>query len=288
MGPSAYNPPVDEYIEANRRNWDDRVAIHVASRFYDVASFKDGRSTLLPIEREEVGDVRGKTLLHLQCHFGMDTLSWAREGAFVTGVDFSPEAIRTAQGLAQELRIDARFIESDVYRLREVLSGTFDIVFASYGVLCWLPDLPAWFEIAAGFLRPGGFLYIIDGHPVAEMLEEGSEAQGFKFVFPYTGSEPVASESDRTYTDQQGSVGHGLSYTFSHGLGEIIMAALQAGLRLEFLHEFTSGFFPRHPSMRQRPDGYYELPENPLQLPFMFSLKARKPLQSANDVTASV
>jgi len=155
---------VNEYIDANRRNWDDRVPIHLASDFYDVASFKDGRSTLLPIERAEVGDVSGKTLLHLQCHFGMDTLSWAREGASVTGVDFSGPAVGAARSLASEARIDARFIETDVHKLQDVLSGAFDIVFASYGVLCWLPNLPAWISTAASFLKPGGMLYVIDGH----------------------------------------------------------------------------------------------------------------------------
>jgi SAM-dependent methyltransferase len=265
-------PRVDDYIDTNRRNWDDRVPIHLQSDFYNVESFKAGRSTLLPIEREELGDVRGKTLLHLQCHFGMDTLSWAREGAIVTGVDFSGPAIEAARSLAEDMQIDARFIETDVYKLPEALSGSFDIVFASYGVLCWLPDLPAWFEVAANFLKPGGVFYIIDGHPIMDMLADGEP----ELTYPYLGAEPLRFESAATYTDQQANVDHERTYQFAHGLGEIVGAAIDAGLQVEFLHEFTHGFFPRLPQMRKRADGYYELPDNPLQLPFMFSLRAHK------------
>lgn len=265
---------MNEYIEANRRNWDDRVSIHMASDFYNVASFEAGRSTLMPIEREELGDVRGKTLLHLQCHFGMDTLSWAREGAIVTGVDFSGAAIEAARSLAREAQIEARFIETDVYKLPEVLSGSFDIVFASYGVLCWLPDLAAWFKITADFLKPGGLFYIIDAHPITDMLDD----EEIRLAFPYLGAEPLSFESAATYTDQQTDLAHKQTYQFAHGLGEIVSAAIDAGMEVEFLHEFTHGFFPRLPEMRKREDGYYELPNgNPLQLPFMFSLKARRP-----------
>jgi SAM-dependent methyltransferase len=263
---------VNEYIDANRSNWDDRVPIHMNSDFYDVASFKEGRSTLLPVERQELGDVRGKTLLHLQCHFGMDTLSWAREGALVTGIDFSGPAIAAARSLAREMQIGATFIETDVYRLPEVLTGSFDIVFASYGVLCWLPDLASWFEIAAAFLRPGGVLYLIDGHPIADMLDDDE----IKLAFPYLGAQPLPFDTDRTYTDQETGLEHERSYNFAHGLGEIVGAAIDAGLQLEFLHEFTYGFFPRFAEMQKRDDGYYELPGNPFQLPFMFSLRARK------------
>src|SRR5262245_17112552 len=163
---------MQDAIDLNRAHWDEVVPLHVASEFYDVASFRAGRSTLLPVELREVGDVRGKTLLHLQCHFGMDTLSWAREGATVTGADFSGPAIEVARGLSAELGIPARFVESDVYSLPEVLDEPFDIVFASYGVLCWLPDFPAWARIAASFLNPGGVFYLLDGHGISWALDD--------------------------------------------------------------------------------------------------------------------
>jgi SAM-dependent methyltransferase len=268
---------VNEYIETNRRNWDDRVPIHLASDFYNVASFKAGHSQLLPVERQELGDVTGKTMLHLQCHLGLDTLSWSREGATVTGVDFSAPAIDAARSLAEELDISARFIETDVYKLPDVLDETFDIVFASYGVLCWLPDLPAWMKLAAGYLNPGGILYVIDGHPLADMLDDEQLGSTIALRYPYLGAGPLPFESPLTYTDQRVDVESQLTYTFSHGLGEIVSAAIEAGLEIEHLREFTYGFYPKLPAMRKRSDGYYELPENPLEVPFMFSLRARAP-----------
>src|SRR5438105_3341127 len=135
---------MDDYLRTNRRRWDELVPHHLTSSYYDLAAFRAGRSTLHPIELEELGDVRGRRLLHLQCHFGLDTLSWAREGAVATGVDFSPAAITAARELAEELQIDARFIEADACSLPSTLDEVFDIVFTSYGVVFWLPDLGAW------------------------------------------------------------------------------------------------------------------------------------------------
>ena len=158
---------MDEYTQANRRHWDEIVPIHAGSEFYDVGSFKAGKSKLKPVELEELGDVRGKTMLHLQCHFGLDTLSWAREGAIVTGADFSGQAIETARALAAETGVEARFVVSDLYALPENLEGQFDIVFTSYGAIYWLPDIRRWAQIAAHFVRPGGTFYIVEFHPFA-------------------------------------------------------------------------------------------------------------------------
>ncbi|HEV8573328.1 MAG TPA: class I SAM-dependent methyltransferase [Dehalococcoidia bacterium] len=135
---------MDQYFETNRRHWDELVAIHGRSDYYDVAGFKAGKSSLHSLEREELGDVRGKSLLHLQCHFGLDTLSWAREGATVTGVDFSEPAIDAARALAKDCGIKSRFIVSDIYGLPERLDEQFDVVFTSYGVTLWLPEMARW------------------------------------------------------------------------------------------------------------------------------------------------
>jgi len=143
----------------NRRAWGLRTAVHLDSDFYDLASFKKGRNSLRSMEQEEVGDVRGRSLLHLQGHFGMDTLSWARLGARVTGTDFSEEAIMAARSLAAELGLEARFIQANLYDLPDVLDEEFDVVVTTYGVLSWLPDLDAWARVVAHFLRPGGFLH---------------------------------------------------------------------------------------------------------------------------------
>src|SRR5665213_3830419 len=151
---------MDRHVETNRALWDELVGVHVrAPNSYDLDSFRNGRETLKPIELEEVGDVRGKRLLHLQCHFGMDTISWARRGARVVGADFSPEAIALARQLSEELSVGADFVCSNIYDLPQHLEGEFDIVFTSYGVLCWLPDLTDWGKVVDHFLAPGGFFY---------------------------------------------------------------------------------------------------------------------------------
>ena len=163
---------MDERVEANRKHWDEAVPIHVASTTYDVANFGKGRGRLRPGELGEVGDVRGKSLLHLQCHFGLDTLSWAMEGARVTGADFSEPAIEAARKLAEEHGIEARFVMSDIYDLPERLDGDFDIVFTSYGALNWLPDVERWAGVAWHFVKPGGTFYIVAFHPVAMLFAD--------------------------------------------------------------------------------------------------------------------
>ncbi|TMB65463.1 MAG: class I SAM-dependent methyltransferase, partial [Chloroflexi bacterium] len=148
----------------------------MGSGLYDVTGFKAGKSRLKPVEREELTGVQGKSLLHIQCHFGLDTLSWAREGAIVTGVDFSEPALEAARGLADECGIEARFIHSDVYSVPQKLSEQFDIVFTSYGALCWLPDMHRWAEIVARFLKPGGTFYMVEFHPMSGVFADGPEA----------------------------------------------------------------------------------------------------------------
>ncbi len=145
-------PPMDEYLKKNKELWNELTAIHAGSEFYDVDGFKRGKCSLSSIELEELGDVSGKSLLHLQCHFGLDTLSWARLGARVTGVDFSDKAIDLARSLSRDLKIEADFVQSDIYDLPDNLDGEFDIVFTSGGVLPWLPDLKRWAEIITHFL----------------------------------------------------------------------------------------------------------------------------------------
>ena len=173
--------------------------IHARSAFYDVEAFKAGQSRLLSIEREEVGDVRGKSLLHLQCHFGLDTLSWARLGAQATGVDFSAPAIRLARALNDELGLGATFVHSNVYDLPDALTGQFDIVYTSYGVLVWLPDLIRWAAVVAHFLEPGGTFYIVEGHPFMYVfdMERAAEPQGLRVDQSYFGgAEPRRWEAE--------------------------------------------------------------------------------------------
>jgi SAM-dependent methyltransferase len=197
---------VDDPLRSNRKLWDAWTKINVASAFYDVASFRDGDRPvrLADYEREEVGSVEGKTLLHLQCHFGLDTLSWARLGAIVTGIDFSEQAIAAARGLAGELGIPATFVRSDLYRLPEVLHEQFDVVYTSSGALGWLPDIAAWGRVAAHFVRPGGFLYVTEIHPVAQVFEnEGVEPGELRLAYPYwSHAEPLRFEVKGSYADR--------------------------------------------------------------------------------------
>ncbi len=268
---------MNEYIETNRRHWDETVAHHVDSDFYDVASFKAGRSTLLPLERAELGDVRGKTLLHLQCHFGLDTLSWAREGAIVTGVDFSAEAIRTARNLATELNLDARFLEANVYDLPSVLDAQFDIVFASYGVIAWLPDIAAWARVAASYVRPGGTFYLAEIHPLLNSIWDSPSANDVRMRHSYFGGpEPELDDADGTYATSD-SLQNRRNYQFWHPLGNVVTSVIAAGLRLEYLHEFPYCCFAALPGMTRHDDGTYHLPEGAPQIPLLFSLRATKP-----------
>ena len=266
----------DPFRRANRDRWNDLVPIHVSSPFYDVAHFKAGALTLRPLEREELGPVAGKSLLHLQCHFGLDTLSWARLGAVATGVDFSEQAIAQARTLATEVGVPARFVCSDVYELPKVLNEVFDVVFTSHGVLCWLPDLAGWAQVIAHFLKPGGVFYVVDDHPFSNALESvGTELQLAAPYFPST--TPLRFEGGGSYADPVARVAHRESYEWSHSLGEILNALIAARLQIAFLHELPFTAYQKFPVLVQGADGWWRLPEGQDRLPLLFSLRATKP-----------
>ena len=269
---------MDEYSEANRRHWDEVVPIHVSSEMYDVAGFKAGESRLKAVELEELGDVRGKSLLHLQCQFGLDTLSWAREGAVVTGVDFSAPAIKAARALAGETGIDARFVVSDVFALPKNLDGTFDIVFTSYGALNWLQDMDAWARVAARFVRPGGTLYLAEFHPFASVFDDAPDVTELRVHYPYFASgEPVRSEDDGTYTNREASVENKLTYDWPHPISEVLTALIDAGLRIEFLHEFPFSMYQFLPFTEVVADKKVRLTKHDGCVPLLYSIKATKP-----------
>src|ERR1700689_736931 len=167
---------MDERLKANLDAWNQMARIHAASRGYRLGEVKAGGNVVKPIELREGGDGRGKSLLHMQCHFGLDTMSWARLGAKVTGVDFSDDAIALARSISDELKIPARFIQSNIYDAPAVLDEQFDIVFTSYGALCWLPDITRWAQVAASFVKPGGFFFIGGFHPLAMMHDNRAGA----------------------------------------------------------------------------------------------------------------
>lgn len=265
---------MDARLETNREHWNELVGVHVrAPGAYDVESFRAGRSTLKPIEVQEVGDVEGKRLLHLQCHFGMDTLSWARRGARVVGVDFSSEAVSLARRLSTEMDVPAEFVCSNVYELPDSLDGRLDIVFTSYGVLCWLPDLRSWAEVIAHFLSPGGFFYIAEQHPVGSIFTERDGelvASG-----PYFDVGPFEESRGGSYADCTVVLQNKTSFEWQHSLSDIVNALIAAGLRIDFLHEFPFCMFRALPSMVKSDDGWCRMPgyEN---VPFLFTLKASR------------
>jgi SAM-dependent methyltransferase len=259
-------------MRRNRHGWDLRTRAHLGSRFYDVASFRQGGLSLRPIEREELGDVRGRSLLHLQCHFGLDTLSWARLGARVTGADFSEEAIAAAAALAAEVGIDARFVCADLYKLPALLDDRFDIVVTTYGVLSWLPDLDGWARVVAHFLRPGGTFCLVEIHP---MIGVFSEVEGrLEVTDSLFEHGPYETETVQTYADGLALPPH-VEYNWSWPIGEVVTALAGAGLRIERLRELPVDVRQRLPAMVRGEDGFWRLPGDPL--PLLFTCVATRP-----------
>jgi len=272
--------------DLNRAHWDNATDIHARDNVYGIENFKAGECRLHRVELEELGDVRRKSLLHLQCHFGLDTLSWARRGATVTGIDFSSKGIALATKLAREHGIDARFIASDLYKLPEKLSEQFDIVFTSYGVLCWLADIRKWGEIVARYLKPGGTFYIIEAHPFARVFPMDEDIKdGSKELRPYFSyfHDPAGiywpPGLDYAADSVMQAVGE---HCWQHSMSDITNALIGAGLRIEFIHEFpfcpwkvtafcevVERFSPSH--------AYYGLPKRFPPMPLSFSIKAHRP-----------
>ncbi len=272
----------EEALRVNQRLWDEWTRIHEKSAFYDLDGFRRGGVRLHPYEIAEVGDVSGHELLHLQCHFGIDTLSWARLGARVTGADFSPAAIELATGLAAELELDARFVRSDIYDLPDVLEGEFDIVYTSRGVLGWLPDIRRWARVVSHFLKPGGTFYITEIHPVAQAFENEGVAPGeLRLRYPYwEHPEPLAFEVEGSYADRAAEVTTRTEYGWDHGLGEIVTALIDAGLRIESLREFPWLAWQLDFLVQDDDSAWRLPPEIPGELPLSFSLLAIKPTLS--------
>ena len=272
--------PLDEHRRANRDNWDDRVPIHWDSPVYDTAGFvaDPGRlSTEVVVDASQVGDVRGKRLLHLQCHMGKDTLSWARLGAEVTGVDFSEPAIAAARRLSAESGTPGRFVVAELYDAPRVLPETFDVVYTGVGALNWLPDIARWGEVVAGFLAPGGLFYIREAHPVLFSLDWRDD-RALTIRYPYFQTiEPVADDDPSTYAGP-GTVRHARTYEWDHGIAEVITALLDAGLVLARLREYREMSWQGLPQMTEGEDGMWRLPESQRDLvPVMYSLVATRP-----------
>lgn len=266
---------MDLHRQANLALWNEWTDIHEKSAFYDVEGFLAGKSRLHSLELEELGDVSGKSLLHLQCHFGLDTLSWARRGAAVTGVDFSDKAIALAKRISHEASIAARFIQSDVYELPTTLEDRFDIVFTSYGVLTWLRDIRRWAKVIAHFLKPGGTFYIVEFHPVLWTLEDVQ--QDIQFMYSYFHTEtPLEFKVEGSYADRDAKVTQPVVYEWNHPISDILNALISVDLKIDFLHEFPYSNGPLLALMEQDNQGRWRLKKYDGMIPLMFSLRATK------------
>jgi SAM-dependent methyltransferase len=273
---------VEQYQAVNRENWDERVPAHLASPGYHVAQFAGDPDFLSPVVRFDVprlGDIRGLRGVHLQCHIGTDTVSLARLGASMTGLDFSAPAVAAAQQLAERTGADARFVQADLYEAPEVLGrGDFDLVFTGIGALCWLPDIRRWAEVVAALLRPGGRLFIREGHPMMWALDETREDGLLVVRFPYfERPEPVVLEEEGTYVETEVVFQHNVSHTWNHGLGEVVTALMDAGLQLTALTEHDSVPWEAFPGrMEQIGGGEWRLADEPWRLPHTYTLQAVK------------
>lgn len=222
-----------DYLNINRQLWNDKVAVHASSDFYDVSGFLKGATSLNEIETPLLGDISKKRVLHLQCHFGLDSLSMARMGADVTGVDLSDKAIDKARQLAEDTGIDAKFIQSDVYDLQEKHKEKYDLVFSSYGTIGWLPDLKKWAQVVNHFLKPGGRLLLVEFHPVVWMFDDEFK----KVAYSYFNCEAIVETTEGTYADRESEISN-QSVSWNHPLGDVISSLLGQDLQVTHFSEY--------------------------------------------------
>jgi len=271
-----------DWRAANRANWDERVQVHLGPGGYNLAALRAGRGRLNAIEEAELGSVHGLRVLHLQCHFGQDSLTLAQRGAEVVGLDFSAPAIAKARELAAELGLEsrARFVEADLYDAATAISepNAFDLVFVTWGAITWLPDIRRWAEIVTHFLKPRGALYLAEGHPVALVFDDARRlADGMPGYFaPYFQREPVVTEDTTDYVDRAARLWNTMQYNWMHPIGGVVTALLDAGLRLDWLHEHDAVTWQMFATLVEGQDGLFRWPDKPW-LPLAFSLRATRP-----------
>lgn len=261
----------EQFFEANRELWNSRVSKHVSSDFYDVNTFRNGKTSLNPPELALLPGLNGKSLLHLQCHFGMDTLSLARMGAVVTGVDISDEAITAAEKLRDETGLKGRFIACNLYDLPQHLDEQFDFVFTSYGTIGWLPDLDRWAALISRYLKPGGRFIIADFHPVLWMFDEALE----NVKYHYFNKEVIESEVSGSYAARESAVSQ-KEYGWNHSFGEIFSALLKNGLTITHFEEYPYSPYNCFQNLVQREDRMWVHKTHGEKLPMMYTLTATR------------
>ncbi len=277
--------PIDDQRRANWLNWEDRVPIHAASDDYGLEHFRtdpEHLSTVVRHDAEALGPLAGLDVVHLQCHIGTDTISLARLGAATTtGYDFSPSALATARELARDAGADVEFVEGELYDAPERL-GTerFDLVYTGTGALCWLPDVAGWARVVASLLRPGGRLYLREGHPVLWALEGARDDGLLVLHYPYfeTAEPVITDDGPSTYTDGDPSgIVHTATMEWNHGIGEVVQAVLDAGLTLTRIAEHRGcEWNPFIGEFEKSDDGWHHLRDRPERLPLMYTVEAVK------------
>ena len=261
----------EKYFEANRELWNETTPVHFSSEMYNMDEFLAGKSSLQEIEMCLLENLEGKELLHMQCHFGQDTLSLARTGANVTGVDLSDESIQTARSLAAKLGMAANFVRSNVLEMDKVLDQTFDVIYTSYGTIGWLPELSTWARLMSTHLRPGGTFYIIDFHPVLWMFD----LDFTKFQYSYFNRGVIEETVTGTYTDRKADIG-GKEYGWNHSLSTLIGSLLNNGLGLELIKEYDYSPYDCFNNTVQVEKGY-QIKGLEGMVPMVYAIKMKKP-----------
>lgn len=260
-----------DYLQINKDCWNKRTEVHVKSEFYDMDGFMSGQSSLKSIELDLLGDVKGKTVLHLQCHFGQDSISIARMGARVTGIDLSDKAIDIARELSLKTKTGSRFICSDVYDLPNHLKGQFDVIFTSYGVIGWLPDMDKWASVINHFLKPGGKLVFVEFHPVVWMFDNAFE----NITYSYFKADPIVETSTGTYTNENAPISY-QEVSWNHGMAEVIGSLLKQGLQITHLSEYDYSPYPCFKEMEEQEPGKYYIKNLGNRIPMVYALTAEK------------
>ncbi|MBK6498327.1 MAG: class I SAM-dependent methyltransferase [Saprospiraceae bacterium] len=259
------------YIDINRKSWNSKVPIHVDSAFYDVAGFKAGQSSLKEIELELLGDIKGKSVLHLQCHFGQDTISLSRLGATTTGVDLSDKAIDVAQKLAEEVGSDSTFICCDIYDLPTHLDTEFDIVFTSYGTIGWLPDIDKWAKIVSKYLKPGGKFVFAEFHPFIWMYDDDFDS----VAYSYFKDAPIIETNTGTYAEKGADLVQ-QNITWNHSIGEVVNSLISNGLEINVLNEYDYSPYNCLNHMVELSPGKYIIEKFGNKIPMVYAILATK------------